>query len=244
MRWALAWRPEWPFFILIAAAWLLMAAGAVADRSRGQGVTSLFVCTIPIGPGRDGIALSGVTAWTVMSVAMMLPVTLPWVRFVGLNSTARRRLFAMALYVAAFMAVWSGVGAVELGVATATAALVPPHVALSIGLFVAGAWEFTTIKRTTLVRCHWTAGLPPTGRRADLACLRFGWRRGVSSAVGCWALMFVMAFLGPTQITLMAMVTILAVTQERTAIGWRFLPASGGGLIVASLAVLMLGVVG
>jgi predicted metal-binding membrane protein len=237
VRWALAWRPEWPFEVLIGVAWTLMAGGSIAERA-GRSANG-FACSIALAPGTGAITLAGVPGWPVMSIGMMLPVTLPWLRYVALNSTVRRRLLAMLLYVAAFMAVWVALGALELGAAGAAGAIAPRPVVLSLGLLVAGAWEFSALKRVTLVRCHWTVALPPAGRRANMACLRFGARRGMACAVNCWALMLVMALVGVTQVALMVVVTAVAVGQKRTVAGWRLLPASGSVLIAASLVVLV-----
>jgi predicted metal-binding membrane protein len=157
-------------------------------------------------------------------------------RYVGLNSLRGRRLGAMLLYGVGFIAVWLAVGAAELGAAALLARLgIRGAYSTAFALLVAGAWEFSRVKRLALVRCHRTVALPPVGRRADLACIEFGARRGLSCVISCWALMFVAAVLGSTQLALMAGLTILGIAQGRTLAGWRLLPASGTVLLAGGL---------
>lgn len=59
--------------------------------------------------------LTGLAAWTLMVVAMMVPVTLPAVRYVGLNSMRRRQQRAMVLYTAVYVGIWALFGLTALG---------------------------------------------------------------------------------------------------------------------------------
>ncbi len=241
MQATLRWRPEWPFVLAIGAAWAFMAAGATGTVRDGHAATNGFVCTIALAPGAKTLALAGLSGWGVMSIAMTLPVTLPWMRYVGLNSLRGRRLWAMLLYGTGFIAVWLAVGVAELGAAALLGQLGPSRAySTAFALLVAGAWEFSRVKRLALVRCHRTVALPPVGRRADLACIEFGARRGLSCAISCWALMFIVVVVGSTQLALMAGLTALGIAQERTVVGWRLLPVSG----VILLAVACVSVIG
>ena len=163
----LRWAPEWPFAVAAALAWAALAAGTVAASGAP--------------PGHEhhqhlhGSLPGALPAWALMTVAMMVPVTLPAVRHVGLNSLRRRRRRAMALYAASYVAVASAWGLVLIAayrLARATLML-DERVLLTLALVLAATWQFTRTKRRAVLACKQTVPLPPLGARADLGCIRF-----------------------------------------------------------------------
>jgi predicted metal-binding membrane protein len=236
----LRWRPEWPFTLLVAIAWMALLARADAASSSGMAPAS----SLAQHPGHmsHGVSWGDVLVdWGLMSVAMMLPVTLPAIRHVALNSLRPRRHRAMAVYVTVFVAIWVGFGAVIVaaqGWMQKTVA-VDGRLALAVALLTAAAWQVSTFKRRAVFQCRRTVPLPPVGVRADAACARFAWRHGSRCFVSCWALMIVTALAGHGGLWLMAAVTVLTMLEELTRFGPRVLRPSAAVLAFSAGAVAL-----
>ena len=225
----LQWRPEWRVAAVAAAAWL-----------------ALFVAPGMHGPdhGPDHTAAAGIgglSGWVLMVVAMMVPVTLPTVRYVGLNSLRCRRRRAMTLYTAVYVGTWALLGVTALGIDH----LLRVHLGLSdrlllvLALLAASGWQLTRAKRRALFACGRTVPLPPFGRRADAGCARFALLHGLRCIQSCWAIMLVMVALGHSSLAWMVALTALVVAEELTVRGrWVTRPAAAM-LAVAAGAVTL-----
>lgn len=251
---ALEWRPEWPFAVVVVVAWVVLLAGSAWPETRapdpGAPVTQVSTrdalghhghptpgaAAMPRAHGASGGMLQALTGWGLMSVAMMLPVTLPAVGHVGVNSLRRRRQRAMAIYVAVYVGIWLCFGVMVLAGERwlRDAAGVDGRVLLASALAVAAAWQVTRCKRRALFQCRRTVPLPPVGLRADAGCAHFAVRQGWRCVRSCWALMAVMAVVGHSGIVLMVAITTLIVMEELTRDGQRLLRPSAGVLAVAS----------
>jgi predicted metal-binding membrane protein len=141
---------------------------------------------------RGHVHTTTLTAWTLMCVAMMVPVVLPALRHVAVNSLRRRQGRAMAVFLAGYLAVWVVAGAVLLPLF----ALPPQPVLLTGVLLFAALWQLLPARRACMRACHRTVPLPPTGWRAARGDLRFGLRHGVGCLGVCGPLMAVMAVPG------------------------------------------------
>lgn len=144
-----------------------------------------------------------------MTLAMMLPTTLPAVGYVGLNSLAWRRRRAVALFTAAYAAVWA------LFTATGAAATAPLHptAVVAFSLVVAAACEAVPWARSLHAAARRPPALPPAGWRADWASTAFGLRQAALSVASCGALM--LAVVAPV-----AAPTHLALAPAATAFVW------------------------
>ena len=213
---ALLWRPEWPVTSVIAAAWV---ATPVLHASAA--------------------ARPALAAWVLMAVAMMGPMALPAMRHVALNSLRARRGRAMALYFAAYVAIWVGFGCVALtGEWLATSTLdIDRGTFLAAALALAAVWQVTPVKRRALFACTRTVALAPVGRRADRACVRFALLQGRRSVVSCWALMLVMVTVGHASLPWMIGLTAFVLFEELTLIGRESLPSAAVGLVLAAVLV-------
>jgi predicted metal-binding membrane protein len=225
----LQWRPEWRVAAVAAAAWLALLAGAGMHRQH-------------LGPHHSPIGVvAGLPEWSLMVVAMMVPVTLPAVRYVGLNSMRRRRQWAMALYTTVYVGVWALFGLTAL----ATEHLLSVHlgigdpVLLALALAVAAGWQLTRAKRRALFACGRTVPLPPLGRRADAGCARFALLHGWRCVQSCWAIMLVMVAAGHASLVWMLALTGLVVAEELTVTGRRLTRPAAGLLAMAAAAVAL-----
>ena len=213
---ALVWRPEWPVAIVVAAAWVAL----VALHASATAPPALAV-------------------WTLMVVAMMGPMALPAVRHVALNSLRARRRSAIALYFAAYVAVWVGFGIVALTaelLATATLGI-SRGTLLAAVLALAAAWQITPVKRRALYACTRTVPLAPVGRKAVSSCMRFALLQGRRSVVSCWALMLVMVVVGHASLPWMIGLTAFVAFEELTLVGRESLAPAAVGLLLAAVLV-------
>jgi predicted metal-binding membrane protein len=217
--------------VIVALAWAAIVAGVASHGAMAMN-----------GEPAPRAILAGLPGWTLMAVAMMVPIALPALRHVGLNSIRRRRQWAMALYFAAYVALWALFGILVLagawGVRQASglddAALLPAALAVAAG------WQLTRAKRRALIRCRRTVALPPVGRRADAGCVRFALAQGQRCVTSCWALMAVVAFVDEAALVWMAGLTALIPAEELTRAGRRLLRPAAGVLACGAVAAALL----
>jgi predicted metal-binding membrane protein len=215
----------------VLAAWVAMLAMVVTGTMHhvanvGGGVVS------PATPGMSAMTgmssagahepmlLTGDTAssigmWAMMVVAMMLPSAVPAVRHVGANSLRWRRPRAMAMFVAAYAAIWIAVGAAVV-VILRLSSLPERPIASAIVLGLAAGWQLTPYKRRALSDCHRPSPLPPRGRRATIGVLRFAARASLACVRSCWALMLAMGLAQSMPIFWMVALTGIVTVEKFT----------------------------
>lgn len=232
--------PQWWIIGGVTAAWTALVAAPLA-RGGLAGHLSHGGHSGHVGQGASGVA--DLAAWALMCVAMTIPVTLAAVRHVYRNSIRSRRQWATAVYLAAYLAVWVGFGAAALGIAGLASrpleALGQRYAAV-VMLSAAAVWQLTRTKRRALLACRRTIPLPPQGRRADVACARFGLRQGWRCLVSCWPLMVLMILI-PVHIAFTAALAGLMYTEERTRLGRQLVRPSAVLFIAAATAVAISG---
>jgi predicted metal-binding membrane protein len=193
-----------------------------------------------------------VIGWTLMTVAMMLPSSLPLVHLF------RRMLIdrpdaggLLARLLVGYLAVWAlfGVAAylgdviLHLGIAAAPGAawLVAPAVVM-----VAGAYQFTSLKQACLEQCrspysflvaHWR------GRRAGWDAFRLGVRHGLFCLGCCWTLMLVLFAVGGMNLGWMLGLGALMAAERATTWG-RGLSRPLGFVLIAWAALRLVGAAG
>lgn len=229
--------PEWWVGVLIAAAWL-----ALLVTHRGH-VLPRIPFTDPVGVGHHGTHTTGglgsgfgddARHWSLMSVAMMAPITFPALRYVVLNSFPYRRTRAQAIFLIACTSVWIGFG---LGVWIAARAIrtnlgVSGSDLMMVGLVCATFWQLTPIKRRALIACSRAVPLRPVGRRADASCARYGAQQGWRCIRSCGPLMAVMVVAGHVALLWMVILTAYVVIEEQSESGLKVLQPSAAVLAV------------
>jgi predicted metal-binding membrane protein len=250
----LRWRPEWPYLALVMLAWMALLAGAgghigappASDHPRHPELApashehqhSELTAPVTLTQGAEhssGSLPAALAGWTLMSVAMMVPVVLPAVRHVGLNSVRQRRQLAMLVFFAVYVGVWAAFGILALTwqrLALETMGI-DARVLLASTLVVAAGWQLTRVKRRALLACRRTVPLPPIGRRADAGCARFALRQSRRCMASCWALMAAMVAVQQAAAAWMLFLTALMAAEELTGPGRR-----GGRLLPLSAAAL------
>jgi predicted metal-binding membrane protein len=185
-----------------------------------------------------------VLGWTIMTVAMMLPSSLPLVnlfrRFVARRADGGRLVL---LLLVGYLGVWSYFGALAYVGDGALHALVgwlwprredaPPIAALVV--LGAGVYQFTPLKQMCLDKCrspysflvqHWH------GKHAGRDALRLGIRHGLFCLGCCWTLMLLMFAVGGANLGWMLAFGALMTAERTTRLGRRLTRPLGGALIV------------
>ena len=204
------------------------------------------------GGGEDLLyGLIFVAGWTVMTVAMMLPTSVP---LIGLFSTVARsrpdRSLLVAIVVVGYLLSWAAfgivayAGAMLLREAIATSGwLAANGWAFGAGtLFVAGAYQFTSLKYKCLDKCrspftfvmeHWT------GEHHARHALWLGVHHGLFCVGCCWTLMLLMFPFGAGNLGWMLFLGVLMAIEKNVSWGRQFGKPLGAALLLVGVLVAL-----
>jgi predicted metal-binding membrane protein len=232
---------------LVLAAWsalVLWGASPYAGLLDHRGIEAR-----PLSPI---VALAVFTlGWTLMTIAMMLPSSLPLVnlfrRFVE-DRPHRSRL--LLLLGTGYLGVWACFGVLAYlgdsvlhGVLAARWGLVGDVPAITAAILLgAGVYQFTPLKQMCLTQCrspysflvqHWR------GRNAELGALRLGMRHGLFCVGCCWTLMLLMFAVGGVNLGWMLGLGAVMAAERTTRWGRRLTRPLGVALILGALLCLV-----
>jgi predicted metal-binding membrane protein len=204
-------------------------------------------------------AVSGATigplfvgSWTVMTVAMMLPTSVPLIAtFDTIAGERRDRPMLVGLVVVGYIAVWSLVGLMVYGAGVAAQRLVAAtpwlqaqtHAGAGGLLLVAGVYQFTPLKYRCLDKCrsplsfvlgHWQ------GEHDRRNALRLGAHHGLFCVGCCWALMLLMFAVGVGNLGWMLLLGAVMAVEKNVSWGRRLSTPLGVLLVIGGLGVLAL----
>src|ERR1700694_1164521 len=185
----------------------------------------------------------------VMTVAMMLPSSLPMMYMMVHASRKQRRPLAIQMtFLAGYTVVWTAFAVAAFLGDTQIHRLVDSWFWLSthswlIGaatLTIAGGFQFSPLKERCLKQCRSPFSFfVRYYRKGSGAAWRLGLRHGMFCLGCCWALMLVMFGLGVGSLLSMAVLTGVMVVEKTFPGGRRLSPVIGIALLL--LAVLWLG---
>lgn len=172
----------------------------------------------------------GIATWTAMMTAMMLPATVPMTTvFVALT---RRRLTptatarAAALFVAGYLATWTGfsVAAALVQQLLASGGLLPNdalHAGLGAAVLVgAGAYQLGRAKHACLRRCRTPIGFLMAEWRDGVAgTVVMGMRHGLWCLGCCMPLMTVLFAVGVMSLGWMAVLAAVVMIEKTMSVG-------------------------
>ena len=215
---SLAWHPEWWVYAVAVAAALLLVVGAIT--SPGAGTTAghhMHEGHHAMGTSPDMESpwvtwLSSWEHWTLMVLAMMLPVVAPQVRRVATRSLWSRRHRAAVTFVLGYVAVWLVLGAGLVMVVLALGGQQQLAPWLPVVLLLAAGWQVSGPRRRMLRRCASLRLGAADGLAADLDCARAGVRSGLRSVVTCGPLMVAMVL--SHSLLLMAGVLVVLLSER------------------------------
>ena len=223
--------------MLAAAAWVAMWFSSASGLLHLHHLSAATVATTPF-------RFFFVASWTIMTVAMMLPTSLPVIATLHAFASERSdRLLLVALAVVGYLIVWMFFGAVVLTCYVGwqwllasspwLAERVPAGAPLL--LMLAGAFQFTSLKYTCLEKCrspfsfviqHWQ------GRRERWQAFRLGIDHGVFCVGCCWALMLLMFAVGAGTLVWMLILALVMAVEKNVRWGRRLSAPVGAALLV------------
>ncbi len=164
--------------------------------------------------------------WTLMVAAMMLPALCAPLAHVGSRVLAHRRAWALAIFLAAYFAVWLIAGVPILAAAFALRFLAPnPTVTFCFVAALALLWQTSPLKQRCLNGCHARPAILAFGRAGDWSVARYGASYATWCAGSCWSFMLLVSAASARHLPLMlfAAAWVLAERLERPrAPRWRF----------------------
>jgi predicted metal-binding membrane protein len=167
-----------------------------------------------------------VSDWSLMIVAMMLPLVIAPLQHVRDRSFARRRTRATLIFVAGYLAIWTVAGFGLLATALAARWAVPePLLCLGVAAVISIGWQVSPTRQWCLNRCHRRPHLAAFGAAADRDAFSFGLTNGASCVGACSALMLLTLVVEQGHLLGMAAVAlfILAERLENPApLAWRW----------------------
>jgi predicted metal-binding membrane protein len=233
------WLYGGTFVALVAGAWA--ALGLLGASAYAPWFSHAFGWESGLTPLRLLAYLAG---WVLMSVAMMLPTSLPLLT--GFRTITRGEPGLSLLLVTGYLAIWAFFGAVALlgdGGLHALVEAVPALEALLPGalLFTAGLFQFSPLKYACLAQCRSPIGFVIQnwrgGHRARGA-FQLGVRHGVFCIGCCWALMLLMFAVG--DLSLGWMLALAAIMFVEKAVPWGHWIVRPVGVLLALWGVALL----
>ena len=192
-----------------------------------------------------------IAGWTVMTVAMMLPTTLPVLAtFHAIAGERTGRTLLLVLAVAGYLSVWAAFGAAvwcAVLLVNGLVASVPwldRHAAILTPLLflAAGAFQFSRLKYRCLDKCrspysfvaeHWR------GTQDRWNAYRLGLSSGIFCVGCCWALMLLMFAFSVNSLAWMFVLAVVMAVEKNLPWGRRMSAPVGVSLILAGVALLV-----
>jgi len=198
------------------------------------------------------LALVFVGGWTLMTVAMMLPTSLPLIAmFHAMVSGRRNRTWLVVLVIAGYLGIWTLFGAaahagdmaLHQGVERMGWLEANAWALGAAAILLAGIYQFTPLKYHCLDKCrspysfimeHWRGG------NEAAQALRLGVHHGVFCVGCCWSLMLLMFAVGVGNIGWMLALAMVMAIEKNMPWGRRLGAPLGGALLAGGLALLLL----
>jgi predicted metal-binding membrane protein len=235
---------------LIVLAWIALWAWGASPYGSYLGHDALRVENGAVG-GATGLALLFVAGWTVMTIAMMLPTSVPLVLIfdrIVRDRADRTRLIGLLLV--GYLTVWMAFGAVAHGADLGLHAVVARSQWLSgntwvlaaLPLLLAGAYQFSKLKYQCLKKCrspftfiteHWH------GQRERLEAFRLGVHHGLFCVGCCWSLMLLMFAQGLGSVAWMLVLGAVMAAEKNLPWGRRLSAPLGIALGVAGVVLVL-----
>jgi len=242
---------------LIALAWLTLALWAQSPYGRyldhdgwlQSGLAASICRALPAG-SLVVPALLYVGGWLLMTVAMMLPTTLPLLAiFARVTAEKPNRRLLMGLLIAGYLSVWTLFGLFAHGADMGLHAMVGENAVLSangwlvgvVVLAIAGLFQFSGLKYHCLDKCRTPFSFVNaywTGRAERRGSFLLGVHHGLFCVGCCWAIMLLMFVVGTGSVGWMLAIGAVMAIEKNAAWGrWLSAPL-GVGLLLVSAAIL------
>lgn len=236
---------------LIAVCWLALSIWSVSPYAPYLNHTILE--ELPSAPNNEYILLLlvFVIGWTLMTLAMMLPTSLPLITlFHRMTRSRENRARLIALLIAGYLVVWilfgalAHVGDLLVHGIVHNVNWLEAHTWLISAtiLAVAGIYQFTPLKYACLDRCrsplsfiveHWQ------GRQEQRQSFWLGMHHGLFCLGCCWSLMLLMFAVGVGNVAWMLLLGVVMAVEKNMPWGRRLSAPLGAVLLVSSVVVAL-----
>lgn len=189
------------------------------------------------------------SAWQVMTGAMMLPSSLPMVRlFAQASSGQAHPRLVLLTFLAAYATVWSGFALLtfvgDLGLHWLFSYWpwlhTRPELLSGLTLLVAGAFQFSPLKESCMKQCQNPMSfLMQHYQRGLRSAWNLGSRHGLYCLGCCWALMLVMFAVGMANLAWMLALTGVMVLEKTSQHRQWLVPVVGVVLLIWGVIVLL-----
>ena len=196
------------------------------------------------------LSVAFLVGWLLMTIAMMLPTTVPLInlfsRMVAPRDQAR---LLVLLLLSGYLTAWLlfGVAALGLiwGIEQVQTSRVLPQVTQvwvwSAGLFLlAGTFQFSKLKYACLDMCRTPLGFILShwhGRSERTEAFNIGWRHGLFCVGCCWALMLLMFAVSTTSLGWMLLLALVMAIEKNAPWGRRLSRPLGLVLILTAIGI-------
>ncbi|MBI2911813.1 MAG: DUF2182 domain-containing protein [Chloroflexi bacterium] len=190
--------------------------------------------------------------WVAMMVAMMFPTAAPMILTFGrVQSTRRERgqpEVPVALFVGAYLGLWTLFGAVAYGAAVAAEALAAQSMWLTenagrlggVVLVLAGLYQLSPLKRSCLSKCRTPLDfILGSWRDGYGGALRMGLEHGTYCLGCCWLLFVILFPLGVMNVAAMAIITLLIFAEKSLPFGRQAGRLAAAALVAYGLLVVV-----
>jgi len=235
----------WPW-LLVAIAWIVLVLATLGHQTflldhsyllRASGLPWLAALEIFL------------LCWQVMTVAMMLPSSMPMVRLIVYAGRKQARPLAIPLaFLAGYAVIWTAFAAGAFLMDTGVHWLVAHWTWLAfhswyigaVTFAIAGLFQFSPLKGRCLEMCRTPLGFfMHHYRKGAQSAWHLGLRHGGYCLGCCWALMLVMFGVGVGNLTGMAALTGVMVIEKTVPGGKRLSPILGIALLLLGLLWLL-----
>jgi predicted metal-binding membrane protein len=238
---------------LIAIAWVALFVWG--ESPYGRFLSHDELGHVDIGLNVDGVAIAlvFVAGWTVMTIAMMLPTSLPLITMFG-RVVARRpdHTLLSSLLIAGYLAIWTVFGAAVHAAGQGIHAAVSEvgwlennsYGIAAATLIFAGVYQFTPLKYMCLDKCrspfsfiseHWHGG------NERMQAFKLGIHHGLFCVGCCWSLMLLMFAVGVGNIGWMMLLGGVMAVEKNMSWGRQLSMPLGVVLVLAGVGLLLLG---
>jgi predicted metal-binding membrane protein len=239
---AIAWIAMWQ---LGESPWGHWAHGGGSHAAHHALASGLATTTLPLG-------LTFIGGWLVMTIAMMLPTTLPFVQiFRRLTAHRSDRLPLVLMLVSGYLLAWTACGAAVFAATSAihsradASAWLSAHPQLPAAalLILAGAFQFSPLKYRCLDKCRSPLSFISSRWRGGAEAwqsLRLGVEHGAFCVGCCWALMLLMFVSGTASLIWMLVLGGVMAIEKNVSWGRRMSAPLGGLLVTTGLLLAVL----
>jgi predicted metal-binding membrane protein len=246
---------SWPDGVLIGliAALVLLAWCALRLWGRSAYGHAAFHGHVQMmgaaGHGTVLLAAVFVAGWTLMTVAMMLPTSVPLILMFHRMVCGRRfAWWLVAVLVCAYVGTWVICGvflqfanrALEAGLEHLPWITVAPSIGGAVLLAVAGLYQFSSLKYACLDKCRSPLTFLTSrwqGGNETAQALRIGVEHGLFCVGCCWSLMLLMFLVGTASVAWMLLLGVVMALEKNHPRGRRISAPLGWLLLLAAVAV-------